>query len=96
MKKMKAVMVRCYSGVFFGYLKARRGTEVDLVKARHIFQWTSAGLSRKAITVDDLAILGAGVGTRISGAVDQTLLDVKQIVDASPVSVNAFEALPCL
>jgi len=95
-KKLRAVLVRCYSGVFFGYLAARRGSEIDLVKARHVWSWTSQGLPRKALTVDDLAIIGAGTGTRISGAVDQTLLDVKQIVEMSSDAVRVFEGLPCL
>ncbi len=95
-KKLKAVLVRCYSGVFFGYVVARRGSEIDLIKARHVWSWTSQGLPRKALTVDDLAVIGAGTGTKISGAVDQTLLDVKQIVDMSSEAVKIFEALPCL
>jgi hypothetical protein len=89
-----AVMVRCYSGVFFGYLKARRGSEVD-IRARHVWSWTSAGLARKALTVDDLALLGAGTGSKLSAFAEQTLLDVKQIVKCSAEAVRCFEALPC-
>ncbi len=34
-KKLKAVIVRTYSaGVHFGYLKSRKGKEVELVKSR--------------------------------------------------------------
>ena len=95
----KAVVVRAYSGVFFGYLVERRGGpseyEVDLVRARHIHRWQSGGLPRKALNVEDLAILGAGDGTTISGPVTQTIAGVRVIVDASPESVARFEALPC-
>jgi hypothetical protein len=94
-KKLKAVLVRCYSGVFYGRLVARRGSELDLKGGRHIYSWDSQGLPRKALTVDDLACIGAGSGTKISGAADQTLLDVKQIVNASPEAVKIFEALRC-
>jgi hypothetical protein len=94
--KGKPVVVRCYSGVFFGYLVERRGSEVDLVGSRHVYQWKSNGLPRLALTVEDLALIGAGTGTRISGACSQTVLDVKTIVDATPEAVARFEALPCL
>ena len=95
----KAVVVRAYSGVFFGYLVERRGgpetCEIDLINARHIHRWQSTGLSRKVLNVEDLAILGAGEGTTISGPVSQTILDVKNIVDATPEAVAQFERLPC-
>lgn len=94
MKLKKMVMVRAYSGVFYGALVARRGTEVDLDDARHVWSWDSAGLPRKALTVDDLAILGAGSGSKLSGRTSQTLLDVKQIVECSDDAVKRFEALP--
>lgn len=93
--KNKKVMVRCTAGVFFGVLKARRGAEIDLVKGRHIWSWTSNGLARKALCVDDLAVLGAGTGTRISGPVDQTLLGVSQIIPCSAAAAKTIEALPC-
>jgi hypothetical protein len=92
--KQKAVMVRCYSGVFFGYISDRRQGEVDLTGSRHVWSWDSAGLPRKATTVDDLALLGPGTGSRLSGRVDQTLLEVKQIVVCSDEAVKRFEAHP--
>jgi len=90
----KAVMVRCYSGVFFGYLSDRRQGEVDLTGSRHVWSWDSQGLERKATTVDDLALMGPGSGSRLSGRVDQTLLEVKQIVECSDAAVKRFEAHP--
>ena len=93
-KQGKAVMVRGHSGVFFGYLAARRGTEMDLQGSRHVHYWDSAGLPRKAVTVDDLALVGPGSGSRISGRVTQTLLQVAQIVDCKPEAVTRFEAHP--
>lgn len=88
----RAVMVRAYSGVFFGYLSDRRQGEVDLTGSRHVWSWDSTGLPRKAVTVDDLALLGPGSGSRLSGRVDQTLLEVKQIVECSDEAVKRFEA----
>lgn len=38
----QAVMIRCSAtGVFFGYLQARRGDEEDLTGSRHVWSWTS-------------------------------------------------------
>ncbi len=95
----KAVVVRAYSGVFFGYLVEKRGGpecwEVFLENARHIHRWQSAGLPRKALNVEDLAILGAGEGTTIGGPVTQEIADVKVIVYATPEAAARFEALPC-
>jgi len=97
-KKMQAVFVRAYSGVFFGYLKAKRsvasGIEVDMVRSRHVWQWTSEGLPRKALTVEDLAILGVGSTSRLSGEVTQTIADVKTIVQVEASIAKAIFAMP--
>ena len=94
------VMVRAYSGVFFGYLKSKTGGPetfaVELEKARHLWSWQSNGLPRKALTVEDLALIGAGTGTKISGAVSLSLADVKVLIGATPEAAARFEALPCL
>ena len=99
-KKLQAVVVRAYSGVFFGYMATLSGGpacfEVALLEARHIWSWTSNGLARKALTVEDIAILGAGAGTKISGPVSLTIADVKVIVFASEEAAAKIEALPCL
>jgi hypothetical protein len=49
-KKTK-VMVRTYSaGVFYGYLKSRKGKEVVLTNARRVWQWYgAASLSQLAM-----------------------------------------------
>ena len=94
LKVSKAVIVRAYSGVFFGYLVARSATEVRLERCRHIWQWTSNGLPRKALTVEDVASVGAGTGTRISGVTATvTIADWKVIADASAEAVQRIEAL---
>jgi|HubBroStandDraft_2_1064218.scaffolds.fasta_scaffold01184_10 hypothetical protein len=94
------VIVRAYSGVFYGTLVEKRTTgesmEVDLRDAIHIWNWQSIGLPRKALTVEDLALIGAGTGSKVSGkAASLTLADVKVIVSASPEACARIEALPC-
>lgn len=94
LKVSKPVVVRAYSGVFFGYLVARSATEVRLERCRHIWQWTSNGLPRKVLTVEDLATIGAGTGTRISGVTASvTVADWKVVADATPEAVAKIEAL---
>lgn len=94
LKQSKPVVVRAYSGVFFGYLVARNATALRLERVRHIWQWTSNGLPRKALTVEDVATIGAGTGTRISGVTATvTIADWKVIADATPEAVQRIEAL---
>ena len=99
--KMVPVVIRAYSGVFYGYLKSRSGGpetfSVELERARHVWNWQSMGLPRKALTVEDLALIGAGAGTKISGEVaSMSIADVKIIVTATKEAADRFEALPCL
>lgn len=95
------VIVRAYSGVFVGELADRGGGpeafSVRLSKARHLWSWTSAGLPRKALTLEDLSLLGAGTGSKISGEVPELeLADVKVIVPLSDEAAKRFAELPCL
>lgn len=95
------VIVRAYSGVFVGELVERNGGpesfSVQLANARHVWTWTSTGLPRKALTVEDLAVLGAGSGTKISGEVPSiTIAAVKVIADLSEEAAKRFSELPCL
>jgi hypothetical protein len=95
-ERQRHVVVRAYSGVFFGLLVARRGTEVDLVDLRHIYAWTSKGLPRKAVTVEDVATIGVGSDSRVSGVCSAaTVFDVKVIADATAEARKAIEAVPC-
>jgi hypothetical protein len=51
LKGMKYVIVRTYSaGVFAGYLKSRKGKEVEMLNARRLWQWAgAASLSQLAM-----------------------------------------------
>lgn len=94
-KKPYYVFARCFSGVFFGRLVARRGSEIDLVEARHIYRWKSGGLPRLALSVEDLAILGCGEGTQISGECEVTVLETKVLATCTPEAVRRTKGLPC-
>ena len=97
----KRVIVRADSGVFFGTLVARRQTpalpESDLTHSRHIYTWTSNGLQRLALNAADLAILGAGKDTKITGVVEglSTIVGTRAIYEATADAIRAIEALPC-
>jgi hypothetical protein len=81
----KPVIVRAYSGVFFGYEKARRGSEIDLIRVRQIWQWQSTGLATPVRTCGDIALRGVGTGSRISDETPAvTVLEVKAIFVCTP------------
>lgn len=67
--KNQAVIVRAYSGVFFGYLAGKPGSSVDLLKARQIWSWGSAGLPDKSNTCGDIAERGLGSDSKVSAPV---------------------------
>jgi hypothetical protein len=95
----KRVIARAYSGVFLLSLLEKRSIpggsiEVDYEWSIHIWNWTSDGLPRKAITVEDLALIGAGKGSRVSGkSPPGTLADIKVVVSATSEACERIEAL---
>ncbi len=96
-KKNKAVIVRAYSGVFFGYEAARRFGEgsdsVDLVDVRQIWQWTSTGLTKPVLTCGDIALRGVGKGSKVSdSAPGVTLADVKATFACTKEAAAVLEA----
>ena len=100
-KTVRQVIVRAYSGVFVGELVSQSGGpisyEVEMVNVRHVWSWSTKDLERRCGTVEDLAILGAGAGTRISGPAPRVLIaDVKVIADLTPLAAKRFDELPCL
>ena len=65
----EAVIVRTYSaGVHFGRLVERNGKEVKLADARRIWSWKGAN------TLNEIATMGVGKGSRVSVAVESILL----------------------
>ena len=73
---LRAVIVRAYSGVFFGHLVSKTGTSVELRGARQVWSWDSAGLPEKAMTCGDLARIGVGTGSKIGGPADAVIEQV--------------------
>ena len=92
------VVVRAYSGVFFGRLLARRvtaaGAEADLADVRQVWQWTSAGLAKPVLTCGDLAIRGVGRGSKVSDpAPAATISDVKAFWTCTPEAVRVLSEI---
>ena len=83
----KPVIVRTYSaGVFFGFLAARRGQEVDLTKARRVWSWKGAN------TLSEMALRGIATGSKVADPVTVTLTQAIEIIDCAPEAVTCFEA----
>ena len=85
--ELRAVIVRTYSaGVHFGYLRERRGREVDLERARRIWSWTEAN------TCSEIATTGVGSKSRVAVPVTITLTEAIEIIDCLPAAVTMLEA----
>ena len=68
------VVVRTYSaGVHVGVLKSRDGREVVLTEARRIWSWQGAN------TLNEIANLGVGDGSRVSDAV--SLIELTEAIE---------------
>lgn len=75
-KTLRPVIVRAYSGVFFGLLVSKTGASVELRGARQVWSWDSAGMSEKVMTCGDIARLGVGSGSKIGGPADAVIEQV--------------------
>jgi hypothetical protein len=83
----KPVIVRTFSaGVFFGFLAARRGQEVDLTSARRVWSWKGAN------TLSEMALRGIATGSKVADPVTVTLLQAIEVIDCAPEAVACFEA----
>lgn len=87
-KKLKAVIVRTYSaGVHFGYLKSRKGKEVELVKSRRIWRWYGAnscsGLATKGLDVSR---------STVADPVSITLTEAIEIIECTKEAIKLIEA----
>ncbi|MBA2683248.1 MAG: hypothetical protein H0U66_01980 [Gemmatimonadaceae bacterium] len=87
-----AVIVRAYSGVFFGYLVAKDGTSVTLKGARQVWSWDSAGLPEPSRTCGDIATRGLGTGSKVSGPADAIVDQVGAVFFCTPVAVRIIDA----
>lgn len=87
-KRGEPVLVRTYSaGVHFGYIKARRGKEVDLTDSRRIWRWFGAW------TLSEIATAGLDIDkSKVAAPVDITLTEAIEIIDCTPQAVASIEA----
>lgn len=89
--KLKYVMVRTYSaGVFAGYLKSRKGQEVELLKARRIWYWDGAAslsqLAQSGTTAPDKC--------KFPEPVDSVILtQAIEIIPISPIAQKSIESV---
>ena len=92
-KRGDYVVVRAYSGVFYGQLLAKRGAEVDLGSCRQIWSWGSAGCAQKIQRVGDIAARGLGTDSKVSDPVERaTLFQVGALFIASSACINIMAA----
>jgi hypothetical protein len=91
--KGEAVIVRAYSGVFFGYLLSKTGASVELRDARQIYYWDSAGLPQKSNTCPDIAARGLGTGSKVSQPVARAIVEqVGAVFFMGPEAQKTVEA----
>ena len=85
--KLKPVIVRTYSaGVHFGYLRARRGKEVDLERSRRIWRWFGAN------TLSEIATYGLDVAkSKVAVPVSVTLTEAVEIINCTPEATKIIE-----
>lgn len=87
-KKLKPVIVRTLSaGVHFGYLKSRKGKEVELTKSRRIWRWYGAN-SCSGLAAKGLDVTLSSVADRV----DIVLTEAIEIIVCSPEAVKSIEA----
>jgi hypothetical protein len=91
-KKAPYVMVRTYSaGVFAGYLKSRKGKEVELTQARRIWYWAGAA------SLSQLAQSGTSQPDKCKfpEPVDSVILtEAIEIIPISPIAHKSIDGVP--
>ena len=91
-KTLRPVIVRAYSGVFFGLLVSKEGSSVELRDARQIWSWDSTGMPEKIMTCGDIARLGVGSGSKVSGPADAVIEQVGVMFFASAEAAEKIGA----
>ena len=86
----KPVIVRAYSGVFFGYMLSKDGNSCRLRDARQIYSWDSKGLAEPSRTCGDIANFGVGSGSKVSTPCNVTIDQIGAIFDASLTCVKSL------
>jgi hypothetical protein len=92
MKKKQYVIVRTQSaGVFAGYIKSRKGSEVMMTNARRLWYWKGAS------SLSQLAVDGVKYPLECKFPVEVpsvTLLGVIEILDVSGVAKKSIDGVP--
>ena len=83
-------IVRTYSaGVFAGYIKSRKGQEVEMVKARRLWQWYGA------MSLSELAAEGTTQPNdcRFAVEVDVTLINAIEILSVTAKAKKSIQGV---
>jgi hypothetical protein len=83
-------IVRTYSaGVFAGYIKSRKGQEVEMVKARRLWQWYGA------MSLSELAVEGTTQPNdcRFAVEVDVTLINAIEILSVTAKAKKSIQGV---
>lgn len=83
-------IVRTYSaGVFAGYIKSRKGQEVEMVKARRLWQWYGA------MSLSELAVEGTTQPNDCKFAVeaDVTLINAIEILSVTAKAKKSIQGV---
>ena len=88
----KKVIIRSYgAGVFYGTLKAKEGTEVELADCRRIWEWDGAA------SLSELAISGVAYSDGCNFSVSVPSIIITGVLEVIPTSEKAsknIEAVP--
>ncbi len=84
LKGLLYVIVRTYSaGVFAGYLKSRKGQEVELVNARRLWQWAGAA------SLSQMAVDGTSNPSGCKFPTEVPSIELTQAIEVIPCSEKA-------
>lgn len=85
----KKVLIRSYgSGVHYGTLVSRKGTEVKMKNARRILYWKGAN------TLNEIALHGCSAASKVSEPVPEIeITGVLEVIPMAPAAVTALDAL---
>lgn len=88
-----AVIVRAYSGVFFGRVEKQEPGRIVLLGARQVWSWTSDGCAQKINTCPDIAAHGLGVSSKMSEpATRATIEQVGAVFECSAAATKILDA----
>lgn len=91
-EKRKVIVRGCDSGVFYGTLTSREGSEVTLENCRRIWEWNGAA-SLSQIAVE--GIKDHSEQTKLTMAVDSIqILDAIEVIPCTDYAINDLDSIP--